>query len=274
MQRSTKILIGITVASLAHGSLAAAARASRQPHERRPHLLAALPGPPSVATGPAAVLSPSTAMLSASVDTHGLETNAFFRYGTSPSYGAASSRQEIPAGLEGQRFQATLSGLRFATTYHYQAVAANASGEASGADGAFTTADAVVSGRYAVTLTVRHGGRPFGQGPGRNVRRPYRFTAHCEAGLCPWLRLRRRGAQGTFQSVLHRREGERYVGVERSGGRCDNGERFRATTRVVVSPTGESGGWATQLVGSLTVRVRGCLHAAEVARLTARRAEG
>jgi hypothetical protein len=82
--------------------------------------------------------------------------------------------------------------------------------------------------------------------------------------------LRRRGAKGTFASKLTRHEGDRYAGIERSRGHCDNGERFKATAAVLVHPTSLSGGRAVRIAGRLHIRVRGCLHAAEVARLTGR----
>jgi hypothetical protein len=269
MQRSTTFFIGITVASIAYVSHPGAGRASGHVPAIEP--LAAQVGAPAVTTGPAGALSASTATLSGSVGTHGLETKAYFRFGPTAAYGAATAPQPVAAGLEVQPFEAEVSGLRFASTYHYQAVARNAAGEASGSDGTFTTPDAVIGGTYAVRLTIRHGGRAFGQRAGHGVRRSYRFTAHCAAGVCSWLRLRREGAEGTFASVLNRQSGERYIGVERSRGRCDNGERFRARTRIAISPAAESGGYATALAGTLTVRARGCVHAAEVARLTGTR---
>jgi hypothetical protein len=228
---------------------------------------AAEAAPPTAATGKATSVSLQGATLNATVNPNGERTTFFFAYGTSTSYGSTTPVQEAGSGSGPIPVSAPVAGLPFGTGFHYRVVAANASGQANGEDGGFRTLDAVLSGRYAVTLRIVSGGRPFGQRKGQALHRRYRLTAECAAGSCPTLRLHRPGARGVFASRLTRGEGDRYSGVERSSGRCNNAERFRARASLLLYPTSLRGARAATIAGRLIVRVRGCARGREVATL-------
>lgn len=225
---------------------------------------------PVAVTGTATGISLRAATLEATVDPKGEPTTFHFEYGPTASYGLATSDQEVPAGAGPQPVSAAVSGLAFGTGYHYRVIAVNPSGQANGEDRAFRTRDAVLSGPYAVRLTVLRGGAAFGQRQGAVLRRRYRLTVRCRQGLCSTLRLRRGGARGVFASRLKRNEGDRYTGMERSKGHCDDGERFRARASVLLYPTSVSGGRARGIAGTLRVRVGGCVHGSEVAEIAGR----
>lgn len=226
--------------------------------------------PPAAVTGEATGVSLRSARLQATVDPGGEPTTFHFEYGPDASYGFTTPDQAIGPAAGPQAVSAALSGLAFGTGYHYRVVAVNASGQGSGGDRAFRTRDAVLSGPYAVRLKVLLGGPAFGQRAGLVVRRRYRFTARCSQGSCPTLRLRRRGARGVFAARLRRQEGDRYTGVERSRGHCDDGERFGARASLLVYPTSVAGGRARRIGGKLSVRVGGCVHGIEVAEIDGR----
>jgi hypothetical protein len=226
---------------------------------------------PSAVTGGAISISPSGATLNGTVNPNGEATSVFFEYGAGGGYGSVTPRQEIEAGAVGpQGVAAGITNLAFGTIYHYRVVAENPSGRASGDDRALRTDDAVISGRYAVRLSVVRGGRVFGQHRGLTVRRPYRFRASCANGSCMVLRLRRRGATGYFSSKLTRRAGDRYKGVERSRGHCDNGSRFRARASLLLYARSLNGARAGTIAGKLHVRVGGCVKGGELATFTGR----
>jgi hypothetical protein len=98
---------------------------------------------PYAATGAASAVGQLSARVSGSVDPYGQVTSYYFQYGLTPAYGAQSASQ--PAGAGGRRasVSANLTGLSFASTYHYRLVATACSGCAwgttYGADRTFVT---------------------------------------------------------------------------------------------------------------------------------------
>ena len=91
----------------------------------------------------ATAISSTSAALNAAVQPVLADAGAYFEYGTTTAYGAASpGGGEIPVGA-GQSYQAisrVLSGLTPGTTYHYRVVATSAGGIGVGEDMTFTTA--------------------------------------------------------------------------------------------------------------------------------------
>jgi len=130
------------------------------------------------------------------------------------------------------------------------------------------TAGAVLSGSFAVSITVLHGGAPLGQRAGQLIHRAYRFTPHCSGGGCESVTLLRGGASGTFSSTLRQNAEGHYVGSEAVHGLCDDGESFKAHDLISVSPTAVSGSRVEAIAGTLEVRLAGCVHGTEVSRLT------
>ncbi len=108
------------------------------------------PGAPTAAPGSvtASAVSAHSAKLGAKIDPSGLDTHYRFRYGTvscagSPSpctQEAPAEAQDIGAGYEEVRVPAVeLTGLAPGTTYHFLAVATNASGGVESEERTFTT---------------------------------------------------------------------------------------------------------------------------------------
>ena len=95
-------------------------------------------GRPVVTTNPATLITSHSAMLNGTVDPHGLTTTVYFQYGRTISYGSRTPNQ-IRTGNNYQNVAANISGLSAHATYHFRAVASNASGPRYGGDRTFTT---------------------------------------------------------------------------------------------------------------------------------------
>src|SRR6266567_3011338 len=95
--------------------------------------------PPSVITKPASGIASSHATLNGSVDPNGVSTTAYFEYGLSTSYGAATPIISLGAGTNALAASAVINSLLARTTYHFHLVASSAAGKTAGADAAFTT---------------------------------------------------------------------------------------------------------------------------------------
>jgi uncharacterized repeat protein (TIGR01451 family) len=94
--------------------------------------------PPTVQTLPASSITTGSAILNATVNPNGLETHAYFEYGTTTSYGSTTALEDLGAGGAVQDLQYALN-LASGTTYHYRIDAYNSAGTSLGADVVFTT---------------------------------------------------------------------------------------------------------------------------------------
>ena len=103
-------------------------------------LLAALLAAAVATTGSADSITTSTATLTGTVNPGGAQTRYHFEYGTSASYGLATSDTDAGAGSSAVSVSAALADLTADTTYHYRLVATNAEGGSPGADRTFRTA--------------------------------------------------------------------------------------------------------------------------------------
>jgi hypothetical protein len=79
-----------------------------------------------------------SATLNGSLDPHGLTTTVHFQYGTTTSYGSATSLQ-TQTGNTYRNITANITGLMASTTYHFRIVATNSTGTTFGSDRTFTT---------------------------------------------------------------------------------------------------------------------------------------
>jgi hypothetical protein len=106
--------------------------------------LVMLPNPPTVVTGTASEVTPSTARLSATVNPNGGAVGECeFEYGTTTSYGSSAPCSSLPGyGTSAVAVSASLTGLALNTTYHFRISASNAGGRSSGSDATFATAEA------------------------------------------------------------------------------------------------------------------------------------
>jgi hypothetical protein len=99
---------------------------------------ATTPLPPIVATLAASSISSSGAIVNASVNPNGADTQVYFQYGTTTSYGSSTPAEDIGSGSLVQEIQSDIN-LSANTTYHYRIVASNSGGISYGADMNFTT---------------------------------------------------------------------------------------------------------------------------------------
>lgn len=97
------------------------------------------PSRPGAATGPASAIGLTTATLSGAVNSEGIATKYYFRYGPTRSYGAHTQTQHAGWGDSDVAATGALGGLRPAATYHYRLVATSTAGTTYGADATFTT---------------------------------------------------------------------------------------------------------------------------------------
>jgi hypothetical protein len=89
------------------------------------------------------------AVLAATIDPHGVETNFKFEYGTTQSYGlfapeAPEFNEESVSGEEPREVEEWVGELQPETTYHYRVVAVSARGTVYGKDHTLTTGAATV----------------------------------------------------------------------------------------------------------------------------------
>jgi hypothetical protein len=264
------LFTGVVVVLPGAGAASAAERARATRAEELASTVLPVPTAPTVVTGAAARLSATSAALYATVNSGGAETAYRFEYGTGAGNEHSSASMEVAAGTGVVTVSTTIANLSPGTYYRYRAVARNGVGEATGEYRSFRTPDAILAGRYAVTLTVRHGGSPLGQHPGETAHRLYRFRASCQRGECPTVLLHRAAAAGSFAVKLRRHGADHYVGTERVRGRCTDGEHFRSRDTVSIYPTATAGSRATQISGTLIVRLRGCVRGTEVSELGGR----
>ena len=111
--------------------------------------------PPSIATGKPSRISGRAARVSGQINPNARATTWHVEYGTSTAYGARTSDQALPPGLEPVAVSASLKKLKPGKTVHYRLVATNA-------DGTKTSPDATLFGGVKI-LTGKAGVGPGGQ---------------------------------------------------------------------------------------------------------------
>jgi len=92
-----------------------------------------------VTTTPASSIGLTAALLNGTVNPLGLDTEAWFRWGTTTNYGNTTTPQYIGNATTTLAFNAALLSLEPGTTYHYSLVATDSVGVAFGADQSFAT---------------------------------------------------------------------------------------------------------------------------------------
>ena len=102
---------------------------------------------PIVATGAPSGLATSAGTVNATVNPNGASTSYGIDYGTSATYGSASSTLSLAPAASAQSIAVALSGLAASTTYHFRVVATNSAGTTDGPDETFTTASPPAAGR-------------------------------------------------------------------------------------------------------------------------------
>lgn len=100
---------------------------------------------PTAVTGQATNVTATSATLNAMVNPNGLETSAYFEWGTTTSFGNRTPTQSVGSGTKDVPISADLSGLASGTTYYFRVVAKNSAGEAYGVSSSFKTLEQVPS---------------------------------------------------------------------------------------------------------------------------------
>jgi hypothetical protein len=123
------------------------------------------PPKPIVTTGSASAIGKTSAVLSATVDPHGVAvTGCELVYGLTTSYGhSVSCKQsvaELGSGNAAENVTAEVTGLSPGTTYHFAIVATNGNGEKKGSDASFTTEKEASSPPPPPTTTTNPGPPP------------------------------------------------------------------------------------------------------------------
>jgi hypothetical protein len=96
------------------------------------------PLPPVAITQTGTAISSFSAVLTGAVNPSGGATLAYFQYGTDTNYGLFSATNLLAATNINVSVTNLISGLQPATTYHFQIVAGNSAGTATGGDLTFT----------------------------------------------------------------------------------------------------------------------------------------
>jgi hypothetical protein len=95
--------------------------------------------PRDAQTAGTSALTPSTATLNASVNSHGLATTAHFDWGVNQASPASTTTQNIGSNDFAVNVSAAIGGMQAGTTYSYRIVATNAAGTTTSAWAQFTT---------------------------------------------------------------------------------------------------------------------------------------
>ena len=94
---------------------------------------------PAATTESPSLISGSSAVLNASVNSAGTMTTYAFQYGPTTNYGLRTTTTSAGSGTTSSSVHATITGLISDTPYHFRVVATSANGSTSGADVTFTT---------------------------------------------------------------------------------------------------------------------------------------
>lgn len=93
---------------------------------------------PTVLTGLASNVTPTTATLNGTVNPNGGATTYYFQWGSTTAYGNTTTVASAGSGSSVVAVSAAITGLATLTTYHYQLVATNSGGTSYGADSTFS----------------------------------------------------------------------------------------------------------------------------------------
>jgi phosphodiesterase/alkaline phosphatase D-like protein len=113
--------------------------------------------PTQAFTGGPDILSTTSALLTGSVDTQGVDTEYYFEYGITTAYGTQTTPATVTGSSSSQTVSYTLTGLTPGVTYYYQLVAVNGPNDVSmGGEGTFTTWPDPAPAAKLVQFTTPH----------------------------------------------------------------------------------------------------------------------
>jgi hypothetical protein len=111
--------------------------------------------PPKVTTGNASNVVAGMAKLNGTVDPNGLESTAYFQYGTTTAYGQSTPGHNAGGAEGAASLAADIGGLAPGTTYHFRILAENSAGTSYGTDQMFTTAPPIPVNTVAPAISGR-----------------------------------------------------------------------------------------------------------------------
>ena len=110
---------------------------------------------PTVATGPATMVSNDSAVLAGRITPHGAATTYAFRYGISAALGYQTASKQAGAGTTPATVTQLLGDLSPGTTYYYTLAALNSTGYAAGQIQTFTTLGPTPAAVTGPTTSIR-----------------------------------------------------------------------------------------------------------------------
>ena len=146
--------------------------------------------PSTPVTGAATAVSTSAATVSGSVNPEGGPINAFFQFGTTTAYGAATAAQRLGPDNTNDTFTAALTGLPAGKLIHYRAVAVTDFGVFVGADRTVTIA---APPKPTPKAGVASAGRITVKGGTATVAVTCRGATNCRVSLTLTVHETRRG---------------------------------------------------------------------------------
>lgn len=108
---------------------------------------------PSVNTDAATSVTATTATLNGDLNPNGLDTQGYFEWGTTVSYGNTTANQDQGSGTSDVDFSQAITGLSANTLYHFRACGTNAIGTSYGADQTFEQIIISASGSGAISFS-------------------------------------------------------------------------------------------------------------------------
>src|SRR5207244_2917687 len=97
------------------------------------------PVPPTVATLPASGVGSTNAILNGMANSQGVNTSAWFEWGSTINYGNVTPRQAVGSGGSDTNFSQVITGLTGGTTFNFRAIASNNLVLVYGTNQSFTT---------------------------------------------------------------------------------------------------------------------------------------
>jgi hypothetical protein len=107
-------------------------------------IASAAPTPPTVTTGAATSIRPTSAVVSGTVNPSGIATTWYFEYGPNTTFVSSTPVKSAGSGTVAVSFSQSLTGLAPATSYDFRIVGENSAGTTFGGSGSFNTSVAPV----------------------------------------------------------------------------------------------------------------------------------
>jgi len=130
------VIVGLSAGSLYYFRAAASNSAGTV---RGGTLSFSTPTPPTVATLPASAVGPTDATLNGTANPQGVNTIAWFEWGTTTNYGNVTPQQSVGSGGSDTNFSQIMAALTGGTTYNFRAIASNNLGLVYGTNQSFST---------------------------------------------------------------------------------------------------------------------------------------